>query len=173
MTENIQTEAATAHSEVSPARFRALQDLATTDFGRFAVEVQQVSEEVRLKLIEQLPEFRKLASESIDTLAQGYTATLKSFDEGDRALREAFKQWRDSLDKILDLPDLTLAQRLDVTREIGRTVELQAQKEAETKGAKAKLFERLTIGIGIAAGIVILAVVGGKMGLEQSSTDSA
>ncbi len=157
----------------SPARFAALKNLALTDFGRFAVEIQQVSDEARLKLIEQLPEFRKLASDAIDSLAQGYTTTMKSFDEGDRALREAFKQWRDSLDKILELPDITFEQRLEVTREIGRTVELQSQKEAETKGAKAKLFERLTIGIGIAAGIAILAVVGGKMGLEQGNVDDA
>lgn len=114
-----------------------------------------------------------LATAAMDALAEGYTETMKSFDEGDRALREAFKQWRDSLDKILDLPELTLEQRLKVTREIGRTVELQAQKEADAKDAKAKLFERLTIGIGIAAGIVILAVVGGRMGLEQGSTDVA
>jgi len=157
----------------TPARFAALKNLAHTDFGRFAVESQQVSDEVRLKLIEQLPEFRKLASDAIDSLAQGYATTMKSFDEGDRALREAFKQWRDSLDKILELPDITFEQRLEVTREIGRTVELQSQKEAETKGAKAKLFERLTIGIGIATGIAILAVVGGKMGLEQGNVDDA
>lgn len=162
-----------AGSEISDARFDALKRLARTDFGRFAIEVQRVSDEVRLKLIEQLPEFRKLAGDAIDSLAEGHAATLKSFDEGDLALREAFKQWRDSLEAILDLPDLTLEQRLEVTREIGRTVELQAQKEAEAKGAKAKLFERLTLGIGIAAGIVILAVVGGKVGLEQGNADSA
>ncbi|PZF62398.1 hypothetical protein DEI92_02600 [Curtobacterium sp. MCBD17_034] len=136
-------------------------------------EVQQVSDEVRIKLIEQLPEFRKLAADAINSLAEGYTTTMKSFDEGDHALREAFEQWRRSLDRILELPDITFEQRLELTREIGRTVELQSQKEAETKGAKVKLLERLTIGIGIAAGIAILAVVGGKMSLEQGNADDA
>lgn len=173
MTDNDHTEPNEKNDEISPARFEALKKLATTDFARFAVETKNVSDEVRIKLIEQLPEFRKLASDAIDAISSGYAATLNSFDEGDRALREGFKQWRDSLDKILDLPDLTFEQRLQVTDLIGGTVELQAQKEAETKATKSKLFERLTLGIGIAAGIVILAVVGGKMGLEQGNTDTA
>lgn len=153
--------------EVSPRKLANLQRLAAKNFSRFAVEVQHVSEQVQLKLIEQLPEFRKLASEAVASAEKAFEETLKSNDEGERALHSAFTQWRDSLMKILENPDLTLEEQLLITREIGRTVELQGVKDTEGKHFKERLFRQLVLGAAITVGIVTVAVVGGKLGLDQ------
>lgn len=166
-------EAGDANDGVSASKFASLQRLSGKDFSRFAVELQHVSEQVQIKLIEQLPEFRKLATDAIASAERAFEATLKSNDENDRELNAAFKQWRDSLDKILQNPELTLEERLLVTREIGRTVELQSAKNTESKSFKAKLFQQLVVGAGVAVALVAVAVVGGKIGLDQGDSSSA
>ncbi|QIZ99426.1 hypothetical protein [Leifsonia sp. PS1209] len=162
-----------ANDGVSASKFASLRRLGAKDFSRFAVEMQHVSEQVQLKLVEQLPEFRKLAADAIASAEKAFEAALKSNDENDRELNAAFKQWRDSLDKVLENPELTLEERLLVTREIGRTVEMQSAKNTESKSFKTRLFQQLVIGAAVAVGIVAVAVVGGKVGLEQGGSNNA
>lgn len=173
MDAGINDEVDAANDGVSASKFASLQRLGERDFSRLAVEMQHVSEQVQLKLIEQLPEFRKLAADAIASAGKAFEATLKSNDENDRELNAAFKQWRDSLDKVLENPELTLEERLLVTREIGRAVEMQSSKNTESKSFKIKLFQQLVIGAAVAVGIVAVAVVGGKIGLEQGDSNIA
>lgn len=159
--------------EMSPKKFAKLQNLASKNFSRFAMEVQHVSEQVQLKLIENLPEFRSLASDAIANAEKAFEATLKSNDESDAQLHDAFNQWRDSLRQLLSTPDLTHDQQLLITREIGRTVELQMAKNSEAKAFKAKLYQQWMIGAVVIVGAVVVAVAGGKLALEQAEDDDA
>ena len=50
--------------EVTPRDMKSLTKLANANFARFAVQVQHLSAEVQIKIIEQLPEFKKIAAEA-------------------------------------------------------------------------------------------------------------
>jgi cellobiose-specific phosphotransferase system component IIA len=157
--------------DVSPRKFEKLRKLANADFSRFAVAVQHVSAEVQMKLIEQLPEFRKLATEALEANDQAFQAILKSNDEGEEALREAHKKWRDVLAGLLANPDLSLEQQLLITAEIGKSIELESKKDSENKAFKMSMFNKvglLTVGV---VGVIVLGLAGGKLMLDGDAPE--
>lgn len=158
--------------DVTPREVNSLKKLASQNFARFAVQVQHVSAEVQMKIIEQLPEFKKLATEAIDRVSKAHEATLNSIDHTADHADQGVTEWRRALIAMLDDPDLTLDDKLRITREIGETVKVQASMIAEGNKLKAALFLQAVLGVVGVIGIIVVAIAGGKFGIEQDG-DSA
>ncbi len=108
--------------ELSPRRFESLKKLASKNYGKFAMQVQHMSEDVQKKLIEQLPEFRQLARGALGSIDKSFKAFLESADEGDRQVHDAYREQRAILDQMLKQPDLSLDEKLRINAEIAKTV---------------------------------------------------
>lgn len=157
---------------VDNREFDSLRKLAGKNFGRFAVAVQHTSEEVQLKLIAQLPEFRKLAVGALDSVDKSFLKTLEANQASESSLQEAYKQWRDALAIMLDDPDLTLDDKLRITAEIGKSVRMQAEGDRESKSFKMALLRTGVGGAVTVLAIVVMAISGGKAGFESGSKDA-
>lgn len=156
--------------EISEKKFESLKKLAGKNFSKFAVQVQHLSEEVQLKLISQLPEFRQMAASALDGMDKSFQSFLKSADEGDRQVHEAYREWRATLDKLISQPDLTIDEQLRIAAEIAKTVEGQRQLNAEAKAVTAAAHAKTVVGAVAVVSVITLAITGGKFMLDQSDT---
>lgn len=152
--------------------FGSLRKLATKNFSRFAVAVQHASTEVQLKLIEQLPEFKKLATEALDANDKAFQSSLKSNDLSEEGLRRAHQQWRSALVSMLDDPELTLDDKLRITAEIAKSVEMQSKKDTESKAFKAGMFGTVVKGTVLVVGVIVLGLAGGKMMMDNNDSEA-
>lgn len=153
--------------DINPKKAERLQKLAATNFSKFAIQVEHLSAEVQAKLIEQLPEFQKLATRAMDQLSEAHRETLRSMDHSEDQVHQGFEEWRAALAKVLDDPDLTLAEKLQITSEIGATVRQQAAHQKENHRAKLAAFGSVAVGSLVVVGTVVIAVAGGKLGVGQ------
>lgn len=145
----------------------SLRKLASTNFTKFAVQVQHVSAEVQMKIIEQLPEFKKLATEAIEKLGNAHETTMHSIEHSEDHVHQGAKEWRDALIAMLDDPSLTLEEKLRITAQIGETVRIQKEVHAENNKAKAALFAKTALSVVGVVGIIVVAITGGKFGMDQ------
>ena len=151
----------------------SLRQLARTNFTKFAVQVQHVSTEVQIKIIEQLPEFKKLATEAIEKLGKAHETTMRSIEHSEDHVHQGAKEWRDALIAMLNDPGLSLEEKLRITAQIGETVRLQKEVHTENNKAKAALFGKTALGVVGVVGIIVVAITGGKLGIDQSDDSNA
>lgn len=156
----------------TPSNVDSLRKLATKNFARFAIQVQHASEEVQKKIIEQLPEFKELATGAIEKISQAHERTLSSLQKSEDEVHLGLKEWRAALIAMLDNPDLSLDDKLRITAEIGETVKHQVALLRESNRAKAALFGTVVLGVVGAVGVVVVAIAGGKFGIDQGGNDA-
>lgn len=159
-------------TNASQREVKSLRKLANSNFGKFAIQVQHMSAEVQMKIIEQLPEFKMLATDAIESITKAHESTLSSNEHSEDHVHLGAKEWRNALIAMLDDPNLSLDDKLRITAQIGETVKLQRSVHADGVKAKAALFGSVTLAVISTVGVVILAVAGGKAGLDQGSSDS-
>lgn len=157
-------------NELSQRKFDSLKKLAAKNYGRFAMQVQHMSEDVQKKLIEQLPEFRQLAGGALESLDKSFQAFLKSADEGDMQVHDAYREQRAILDEMLRQSNLSLDDKLRINTEIGRTVEGQHRLNSEARAAKTGAYVKTILGGAAIIGVVVVAITGGRFGLDQGNS---
>jgi hypothetical protein len=130
--------------EVNPKKFNHLRKLASSDFGKFALQVEHMSAEVQMKLIAQLPEFRKLASDALDRISRAHKFTLDSMDQGEGQVHRGFEQWRSALLAMLDDPSLSLEDKLKHRRDRANASRASRHQftEREGQGGHARKIDR-------------------------------
>jgi len=153
--------------DVSMRRLNRLKKVANTNFARFALEVEHLSTEVQTRLIEQLPEFRKLATGALEDLREAHRNTLTSVERGEDRINQAFEQWRGALLTLLGDSDLSLDDKLRITAEIGRTVKEQTSAQKESSIAKFAALGSVAASTALVVGAVVVAVTGGETGRRQ------
>lgn len=158
-----------AAEEMSARKVEKLGKLAASNFSKFALQVEHLSTEVQMKLIPQLPEFQKLASGALEKLTDAHRETLRSMSHNEDQLHEAFEEWRAALGTVLEDPALTLEEKLRVTEAIGTTVREQAALQGQNHRAKAAVLGTVAVGSLALIGTVVVAVAGGKLGIEQGN----
>ena len=158
--------------DVTPREVNSLKKLASTNFTKFAVQVQHVSAEVQMKIIEQLPEFKKLATDAIEKVSKAHESTLTSTEHSEDQVHQGAKEWRAALISLLDDPSLSLDDKLRITAEIGETVKTQKALHMEGIKAKTALFGTAVLGIVGVVGVIVVAITGGKFGIDQSDNNA-
>ena len=158
--------------DVTPREMKSLAKLASANFSRFAIQVQHVSTEVQMKIIEQLPEFTKLAADAIEKISKAHETTLDSVQHAEDHAHEGIREWRAALIAMLDDVDLSLDDKLKITAQIGETVTAQTAFIAENNKAKAMLFVKTVLGVVGVVGLIVVAVTGGKFAIDQASDEA-
>ncbi|QEO09755.1 hypothetical protein [Protaetiibacter larvae] len=90
----------------------------------------ELSEQVQLKVIEQIPEFKALATSAIDGMKSVFESTVDSNQKSLDRVHAAYEQWRASLIAELEKPDLSAEARLQIFDRIAETVREQAGQHA-------------------------------------------
>jgi len=157
---------------VTPRDMNSLRKLANANFARFAVQVQHVSAEVQMKIIEQLPEFKKLATEAIEKVSKAHKSTLDSVQHSEDHAHQGIKEWRRALIAMLDEPSLSLDDKFRITAQIGETVRAHASLLAEGNRVKAALFLKAVVGVTGVVGLIIVAIVGGRFAIDQGGDNA-
>lgn len=157
----------------SERKIESLTKLATKNFSRFAIAAQHMSAEAQIKLIQQLPEFRKLATDAVTSIERSYQATLKSNDESAQAVHSGYAALIGVLIKRLDKENLTLEDERWILNKIAEAVAEQKRMHNEDRNAKVAMFGKVVAGTAAVAVAVVVAVAGGKAALDQGNSDQA
>ncbi|PPG05279.1 hypothetical protein C5E06_02735 [Pseudoclavibacter sp. RFBI5] len=163
----------TCEDGLSPRKIEALQKLAAKNFGRFAITVQHMSAEAQIKLIQQLPEFRKLATEAVSSMEKSYKAALDSIDGDAKPVHDHYGALVSALSKRLDQPDLTREDERWFLQMMAEAVSAEVRMVAENRNAKVAMFGKAILGTAVVAVAVVVAVAGGTAGFNQGDSDSA
>lgn len=158
--------------EVTPRKMNSLKNLANANFARFAVQIEHMSAEVQMKIIEQLPEFKKLATEAINKVSKAHESTVSSIQHSEDHAHQGIKEWRRALIAMLDEPSLSLDDKFRITAQIGETVRAHASLLAEGNRVKAALFLKAVLGVTGVVGLIIVAIVGGRFAIDQGGDNA-
>jgi hypothetical protein len=149
--------------EVTKKEMRSLNREANENFAGFTLSLQEFSEAAQLKILEQIPDFRKLAKNAIKTIDKAFETTMRSNDENEKALAEGYKQWRDALDAMLADPDLSIGDKLLISAEFEKIMQKQAAKDTEGKQFKGNMFVKVAGATVLGVALVVVAIRGGKL----------
>lgn len=140
------------------------RNLSKDGVMRLVAMMPEMSTEVALKIAEQFPDFKLLATETLNAVGNQLKVALKSNDKSQKRSQKAFQKAQETFTRELDR-DLTSEDR----RELYERILEAAQKVAE-KDDKNKQFvlAALTVIGGTVAAVVIGAVafVGGRGKLD-------
>ena len=158
--------------EVTPRKMNTLKNLANTNFARFAIQIQHMSAEAQMKIIEQLPEFKKLAIDAVEKISKAQESTLDSIQHSEDQGHQGIKEWRGALIAMLDDQNLSLDDKLRITSQIGETVSAHAALIAEGNKAKAAMFLNTVLGVVGVIGVIVVAIAGGRFGIDQGDKNA-
>lgn len=163
--------AMSAHEgELTPAKIASMKKLAESNFTKFAFAVQEMSSEVRIKLIEQLPEFRELAKQSLTTLSDAFEKTLDSNDTSEKEIYAGYRSLIDALLNMLNKENLSLDEQFAITNKIGEVNRELVEIDKTNKQFKLQMFGKIATGALVVAAVVVAAVAGGKVALDSSDS---
>ncbi|BDI22557.1 hypothetical protein [Herbiconiux sp. L3-i23] len=157
---------------LSEREFGSLKKLARKNFAKFAVAIQHVSTEAQLKLIEQLPEFRKLAMGAVESISSAFEATLDADERSEAHVHEGYREWRRALISLLEQQDLSLDEKLRIASLIGETVKEQAQFDSRGKAFKKEVLAKVGLSVLGVVGVIALALTGGKLMVDDETDDA-
>lgn len=163
-------ESATSSGELTPKKLASLTNLAHSNFTKFAFAVQEMSSEARMKLIEQLPEFRELAKQTLATLSESFEKTLDSNDASEKEVFAGYRSLIDALLKMLEKDDLSLDEQIEITNKISEANRELVEIDKTNKQFKLQMFGKIATGALVVAAVVVAAVAGGKIALDSSDS---
>lgn len=150
---------------------RSLTRLARTNFTRFAVQMQHVSDDVQKKVLERLPEFNALAADALKTLAGAHDSNLAATQHAEDQVHRAAEEWRAAARSLLDDPNLSTDDKLRVLGQIGDSARMQADVQAANNRHRARLFASVAVGAAAVAGVVVVAATGGRIGIDRGGDE--
>jgi hypothetical protein len=130
----------------------------------FFTMLSGVSEQVQLKVLEQLPEFRALAVNAIDRIKSAYVDTLDAHDKSLDRVHRAFEETRAALIVQLDTPDLSFEQKMQIADRIADTARQQADIHEKVQHFLDTWYGKTLAGIGLASVAVLAFFVTRKGG---------
>jgi hypothetical protein len=100
---------------------------------KFVAMLPQVSKEVALKVAEQLPELRKIATKALSGLEKSHKDTLEFNEKSQEHVHDAYQDIRDVLKGELKEEDLTFDQKKEIYDLLMDTGKEQFAKDSENK----------------------------------------
>lgn len=122
---------------------------------RLAAMMPEMDTEVALKIAEQFPDFKLLATETLKAVNEQLETTFRSNDKSQKRAQRAFSKAQDAYIKELERDNLTSEERRDLYERI-----LQAAHQVDAKDERNKQFilKALSI-VGATVGVVAVAAV--------------
>jgi len=145
------------------------RNLSKEKFLQFVAMVPDMDKEVRMKLIEQLPEVMRLAAETTTGLGKVHDSTLSSNDKSQDQVHEAWREIRVTIAAQLERDDLGSDERKALNEQLIQTGERQAEADSKNKTYLDRWDNRKTFSIFAAAVILTTLAVGGKTAFQNGS----
>lgn len=134
---------------------------------KFVAMLPTVSKEVALKVAEQLPEIRKVATRALAGLEKAHENTLKANAESQEHVHAAYQDIRDVLKGELKEEDLTFEQKKEIYDLLMETGKGDFAKDSENKRALDTWLKAAGV-VAVAALAVCVVLVGGKNAADQA-----
>ena len=150
-----------------------LRDLSREKMLALAVSIPEMTSEVRVKLIEQLPAFQKFAGDAVNAVESTFRSAMESNDASESEVHAAFADIRAALRDDLKRDDVSEEHRQVIYEKLIETGQASADKDSEGKVFKASQAAETRKAIAKLAGISVLAAVvyaGGKMIVDQTGS---
>lgn len=130
----------------------------------FVAEMPHMDREVALKVIDQFPNFKSLAGETMTSFGERFDSAQKFNWKSQKKVHQAFESYRQSLDRELERPHLSSEDRFRILEMIRETAEREHAKDSENKAFTLKLVSvAATVGVAVLGAAV--AALGGKVGI--------
>lgn len=132
---------------------------------KFVTMLPTVSKEVALKIAEQLPEIRKVATKALAGLERAHENTLKFNKESQEHVHHAYRDIREILKGELKEEDLTWDQKKEIYDLLMDTGKEQFTKDTENKNALDAWLK--TAGVVAVAALAVCVVLVGAKGIAD------
>ena len=142
------------------------KDLTKKNFMSFVSMMPEMSDEVRTKIIEQLPEFTKLCSEGIEAAKKAFQSVLDKNERLTEKLIDNISVIQESIAKELNKDNLTSEDRKEIMDALLQIAKIYNEMDDRNKKFFDTVFGKLLAGIGVALGAAIL-FVGGKLLIDD------
>lgn len=149
---------------------RSWRNLSKDKVIKFAAMMPDMATEVRMKIVEQFPNFKDLAKNSVDTVGKAHESTLSANEKSQDHFRRASQQQRDVLEKDLNRDDISWEERKFLHEAFQENVSQESQKDSENK----QFLERglRVVAVGAGAAIALGAVFVGARVMGEGTDDA-
>lgn len=134
--------------------------------AKFIAMVPSVSKDVALKIAEQLPEVRKIASKALSGLEKAHKRTLKANKQSQKRVHDAYQNIRDILRDELKEEDLSWDQKKEIYDLLMDTAKEDSAKDSENKRALDAWLKTAGV-VAVAALAVAVLLVADKDALSK------
>lgn len=143
------------------------RNLSKDKFMNFVAAMPDMTDEVRLKIIEQLPQFTQLCKEWLDTAKETYQTVLDKNEQATTALIDKIDAIRDCISKELDKDNLSSDERKFIIEQLMEIAKMYNEMDERSKKFFDTVFGKVLIGLGSVLGAVIV-FAGGKFLLSSN-----
>ena len=144
------------------------KDLPKDKILQLVAMMPEMDTEVALKIVEQLPEFRKLATEALNVMEKQHESTLASNGQSQTSVHRAFQEVREILRDELARGGLIWEQKKYIFDLLMETAKRESDKDTENKAFLDMLSSKMVLG-GVAAAAMAAVFVGGKVVLQNGN----
>lgn len=130
----------------------------------FVAEMPHMDREVALKVIDQFPNFKSLAGETMASFDERFDSAQKFNWKSQKKVHQAFQSYRRSLDRELERPYLSSEDRFRILEMIRETADRESAKDSENKTFTLKLVS-VAAAVGVTVVGAAVAALGGKVGI--------
>jgi len=147
--------------------FRSWANIPVERAAKLISVLPAVGKDVALKVAEQLPEIRKIASKSLKGLEKAHKRTLKANSESQTFVHKAYKDVRDVLKGELKEEDLTWEQKKQIYDLLMDGAGAEAAKDSENKRALDAWLKTAGV-VAVAALAACVIVLGAAAAADES-----
>lgn len=137
----------------------------------FVAAMPEMANDVRLKLIEQLPAFQKFALDAVGLVERAHASTLQANSQSQSGVHEAFEEVRALIKGELDREELSEEHSRFLIGAAMDTAKMESEKDTENK----QFHDGLLKTVGAVAGVAVLTavvLVGGKIMISRGGSPS-
>ena len=141
------------------------RNLSRDGVMKLVAMMPEMNTEVALKIAEQFPDFKLLATETLKAVNEQLATTFKSNDKSQKRAQRAFAKAQDAYIKELDRDDLSSEERRDLYERILDAARLVDAKDERNKQFIVKALSVVGATVGVVA-VAAVAFVGGRGKIE-------
>jgi hypothetical protein len=144
---------------------RSFRELSKEKVLTLAASMPDMANEVRLKLIEQIPAVKKFALEAVGAIERSFTKTMELDEEESRGLRESLDDIRKVIQGELQRDEISEEHRVFLVNTLKETTETETRNIAEGRKYRANQAQATRSAILVIVGIAVVTAIlfaGGK-----------
>jgi len=146
------------------------RNLSKEKFMGFVAIMPEVSDKVRMKIIEQVPQFTKLCGEGLNTAKEAFQKVLDKNEKTTAVLIEKIDGIRESISNEQSRDGLSVEERRHNTEQLMEIAQIYNKMDERNKKFFETIFGKLLIAIGLFLGLAIV-FVGGTMAMSDNEDD--